>query len=77
MPRMNAISASIVLTDHHEFNEPLMLIPGSYEKFMPRIGETPGTEHLCRRQGQEKSGRVPSCFAAFSWLWFCYVCNKA
>ncbi|SPJ32965.1 hypothetical protein [Kushneria phyllosphaerae] len=95
MAGMNAISASIVLTDHHEFNGLLMLIPGSHEKFVPRTGETPedshgyslksrkrgrlsaGVGYIPRRQAQEASGRAPSCLAAFSWLWFCYACNKA
>lgn len=30
MPRMRALSASLMLTDNNEFNGPLMLIPGSH-----------------------------------------------
>ncbi len=41
MPRMRAISASIMLTDNNEFNGPLMLIPGSHHYFVPCVGETP------------------------------------
>src|SRR5690606_13566545 len=41
MPRMRAVSASIMLTDNNEFNGPLMLIPGSHQYFVPCQGETP------------------------------------
>jgi ectoine hydroxylase len=41
MPRMRAVSASLMLTDNNEFNGPLMLIPGSHHWFVPCVGETP------------------------------------
>ncbi len=41
MPRMRALSASLLLTDNNEFNGPLMLIPGSHQYFVPSAGETP------------------------------------
>jgi ectoine hydroxylase len=41
MPRMRAVSASVMLTDNNEFNGPLMLIPGSHHCFVPCVGETP------------------------------------
>jgi len=41
MPRMRAVSASLMLTDNNEFNGPLMLIPGSHQYFVPCPGETP------------------------------------
>lgn len=41
MPRMRAVSASLMLTDNSEFNGPLMLIPGSHHQFIPCIGKTP------------------------------------
>ncbi|MDX1587676.1 MAG: ectoine hydroxylase [Oleiphilaceae bacterium] len=41
MPRMRAVSASLMLTDNNEFNGPLMLIPGSHHHFVPCEGETP------------------------------------
>ncbi|MCL7945388.1 ectoine hydroxylase [Marinobacter sp. ATCH36] len=41
MPRMRAVSASLMLTDNNEFNGPLMLIPGSHHYFIPCVGETP------------------------------------
>ncbi|MDW7746982.1 ectoine hydroxylase [Halomonas sp.] len=43
MPRMRAVSASLMLTDNSEFNGPLMLIPGSHRQFVPCMGETPET----------------------------------
>lgn len=41
MPRMRAISASLMLTDNNEFNGPLMLIPGSHHYFVPGTDQTP------------------------------------
>lgn len=41
MPRMRALSASLMLTDNNEFNGPLMLIPGSHQYFVPCAGGTP------------------------------------
>ena len=41
MPRMRAVSASLLLTDNNEFNGPLMLIPGSHQHFVPCVGKTP------------------------------------
>lgn len=41
MPRMRAVSASIVLTSNSPLNGPLMLIPGSHRYFVSCIGETP------------------------------------
>ena len=45
MPAMHAVSASIILTDNHLFNGPLMLIPGSHKHFMPCVGPTPEEHH--------------------------------
>ena len=41
MPRMRAISMSLFLTDSHEFNGPLMLVPGSHRTYVRCVGETP------------------------------------
>ncbi|WP_372798171.1 ectoine hydroxylase [Litorivivens sp.] len=41
MPRMRAVSASILLTENNEFNGPLMLIPGSHQYFAPCVDPTP------------------------------------
>lgn len=53
MPAMHAVSASIVLTDNHEFNGPLMLIPGSHRLFVPCLGETPDDHHKQSLKTQE------------------------
>ena len=58
MPAMHAVSASIVLTDNHEFNGPLMLIPGSHKVFVPCLGETPDDHHRQSLKRQELG--VPS-----------------
>ena len=42
-----------MLTDNHEFNGPLMLIPGSHRVFVPCIGETPDNNHEKSLQKQE------------------------
>jgi ectoine hydroxylase len=41
MPRMRAVSCSILLTDNFEFNGPLMLVPGSHRKYVACVGKTP------------------------------------
>lgn len=52
MPRMRALSVSIFLTESHEFNGPLMLIPGSQETYIRCAGSTPENnyENSLRRQ---------------------------
>ncbi|PSJ21196.1 ectoine hydroxylase [Halomonas sp. ND22Bw] len=58
MPAMHAVSASIVLTDNHAFNGPLMLVPGSHRVFVPCLGETPEDHHKQSLKTQEVG--VPS-----------------
>lgn len=41
MPGMRCLSASILLTDNHTQNGPLMLMPGSQQTFVTCVGETP------------------------------------
>ncbi|MEZ4401466.1 MAG: ectoine hydroxylase [Kofleriaceae bacterium] len=41
MPRMRALSASILLTENTPHNGPLMLVPGSHRRFVRCQGETP------------------------------------
>jgi ectoine hydroxylase len=41
MPRMRALSCSVLLTENNEFNGPLMLMPGSHMHFISCVGETP------------------------------------
>lgn len=58
MPRMRAVSASLMLTDNNEFNGPLMIIPGSHHHFVPCVGETPDTNWQSSLKMQETG--VPS-----------------
>ena len=53
MPAMHAVSASLVLTDNHAFNGPLMLVPGSHRVFVPCLGETPEENHRQSLKRQE------------------------
>lgn len=41
MPRMKALSISILLTDNYPHNGPLMLIPGSHHLYLSCAGTTP------------------------------------
>ena len=41
MPRMRAVSFSILLTPNNAHNGPLMLIPGSHRHYVACVGETP------------------------------------
>lgn len=53
MPRMRAVSASLLLTDNSELNGPLMLIPGSQNSFVACQGETPEDNHKSSLKRQE------------------------
>jgi ectoine hydroxylase len=52
MPRMRALSMSLNLTESHEHNGPLLLIPGSHRHYVRCVGETPENhyEKSLRRQ---------------------------
>ncbi|MGV8833978.1 MAG: ectoine hydroxylase [Devosia sp.] len=58
MPRMRAISASVLLTDNDALNGPLMLMPGSHQTFVSCAGETPQDNHMTSLKKQEVG--VPS-----------------
>ncbi|MBP1849418.1 ectoine hydroxylase [Rhizobium halophytocola] len=53
MPRMRAISASVLLTDNDALNGPLMLMPGSHQTFVACAGETPDNNHQTSLKKQE------------------------
>ncbi|MTH79131.1 ectoine hydroxylase [Paracoccus aestuariivivens] len=53
MPRMRAISASILLTDNSALNGPLMLMPGSHRSFVACEGATPENNHATSLKKQE------------------------
>ncbi|QDU47327.1 Phytanoyl-CoA dioxygenase (PhyH) [Symmachiella dynata] len=53
MPRMRAVSCSLLLTENYEFNGPLMLIPGSHCQFVACVGETPDDHYQKSLRRQE------------------------
>jgi ectoine hydroxylase len=53
MPRMRAVSASLLLTDNDALNGPLMLMPGSHRHYISCAGETPEDNHKTSLQKQE------------------------
>ncbi|MCQ0971217.1 ectoine hydroxylase [Paracoccus sp. TK19116] len=58
LPRMRAVSASVLLTDNSALNGPLMLIPGSHRQFIACQGETPDDNHETSLKKQQTG--VPS-----------------
>lgn len=53
MPRMRALSMSVLLARNTTHNGPLMLIPGSHRKFLTCVGETPDNHYLSSLKKQE------------------------
>ena len=53
MPRMRALSMSVLLADNTPNNGPLMLIPGSHKAFLTCIGETPDDHYRQSLKKQE------------------------
>ncbi len=53
MPRMRAVSASLLLTDNRAHNGALMLMPGSHKTFVSCQGETPDANHKNSLKRQE------------------------
>src|SRR5690606_2290755 len=58
MPRMRAVSASLLLTDNDALNGALMLMPGAHKHFIACAGETPEDNHKSSLKRQEVG--VPS-----------------
>src|SRR5690606_9244393 len=53
MPRMRALSMSVLLADNTPHNGPLMLIPGSHRKYLTCVGQTPEDHYLSSLKKQE------------------------
>jgi ectoine hydroxylase len=53
MPRMRALSMSILLEANTSLNGPLMIIPGSHAKFLTCVGETPENHYRSSLKKQE------------------------
>lgn len=53
MPRMRALSMSVLLTPNTPNNGPLMLIPGSHRHYLTCVGETPENHYLTSLKKQD------------------------
>ncbi|WP_150295399.1 ectoine hydroxylase [Sphingobium estronivorans] len=53
MPRMRALSMSVLLAENTPHNGPLMLIPGSHRSFLTCVGETPEDHYRQSLKRQE------------------------
>jgi len=53
MPRMRALSMSVLLAPNTAHNGPLMLIPRSHRKYLTCVGETPDNHYLTSLKKQE------------------------
>ncbi len=53
MPRMRALSCSVLLTDNNACNGPLMLVPGSHQHFISCQGQTPDNHYKQSLKQQE------------------------
>lgn len=53
MPRMRALSMSVLLTDNTAHNGPLMLMPGSHRTFLSCVGATPENHYRESLRKQE------------------------
>lgn len=53
MPRMRALSMSLLLTENTPHNGPLMLIPGSHRSYVACVGETPEDHYRASLRKQE------------------------
>jgi len=53
MPRMRALSMSVLLAPNTPDNGPLMLIPGSHRTFLSCVGETPADHYRSSLKRQE------------------------
>ncbi|MEZ5939465.1 MAG: ectoine hydroxylase [Hyphomonadaceae bacterium] len=53
MPRMRAVSMSVMLDDNHAQAGPTMFVPGSHRSFIACVGETPENHYLTSLKKQE------------------------
>lgn len=53
MPRMRALSMSVLLAENTPHNGPLMLIPGSHRTYLTCVGETPDNHFMTSLKKQE------------------------
>jgi ectoine hydroxylase len=53
MPRMRALSASVLLAENTSHNGPLMVMPGSHRTYVTCVGETPDDHYRTSLKKQE------------------------
>jgi ectoine hydroxylase len=53
MPRMRALSCTVLLTDNNEFNGPLFIVPGSHMHYVTCVGATPQDHYKMSLKKQE------------------------
>jgi ectoine hydroxylase len=53
MPRMRALSCTVLLTDNNEFNGPLYIVPGSHMHYVTCVGATPEDHYKVSLKKQE------------------------
>ncbi|GAN78828.1 ectoine hydroxylase [Acidocella aminolytica] len=53
MPRMRALSISVLLKDNNANNGPLMVMPGSHRSYVTCVGETPDDHYKASLKKQE------------------------
>jgi ectoine hydroxylase len=58
MPRMRAVSMTVLLTENTPHNGPLMLMPGSHMRYVTCVGETP--ENHYRQSLKQQAYGVPN-----------------
>lgn len=63
MPRMRALSVSVLLAPNTEHNGPLLLMPGSHRRFVACVGETPKDHYLQSLKKQEYGVPDPASLA--------------
>ena len=63
MPRMRALSMSVLLAENTPHNGPLMLIPGSHRTFLACAGETPDDHYKSSLRKQEYGVPDEDCLA--------------
>jgi ectoine hydroxylase len=63
MPRMRALSCTLLLTDNNEFNGPLFIVPGSHRHYVTCVGATPEDHYKVSLKKQEVGVPDPASLA--------------
>jgi ectoine hydroxylase len=63
MPRMRALSCTVLLTENNEFNGPLFIVPGSHMHYVTCVGETPDAHYKVSLKKQEVGVPDPASLA--------------